>query len=391
MSRQMEVHILQNFAPSNLNRDDTGSPKDALFGGSRRARVSSQCFKRAMRQRFAVDSAGELPPEHLATRTQRVRARLTELLQERGRSEENVGAIITTALAGVGLKLDDEGMSQYLLFLGARELTRVAELIDEHWDALAGVAPDAEEGKTGSAAKRAARGKVPKPVSDAMLAALDGGKALDIALFGRMLADLPQKNQDAAAQVAHAISTHRVEREFDFYTAVDDLNPAADTGAGMLGTVEFTSACFYRYAALHLDLLASNLQRDDELAASGVRAFLRAMASAVPTGKQNSFAAHNLPAFIGVTVRENALPRNLVNAFEKPVHATSEKALTHASVECLVDEWVKLDAAYGAGDSSSEVYLNLTKATTDPLDDAGAHEAASLDELIDAVDAAVGR
>jgi CRISPR system Cascade subunit CasC len=379
MSRTLEIHMIQNFAPSNLNRDDTGSPKDAFFGGSRRARISSQCLKRSIRTRFASDPADRIPDEHLAVRTQRVTERLSELLEERGRSTDDTDAIIEVALGGLSLTLKD-GMSQYLLFLGNQELDRVAELIDEHWDALSGAVP--------SDGKKSGKPKLPKELTAGLDDALDGGKAIDVALFGRMLANLPHRNQDAAAQVAHAISTHKVEREFDFYTAVDDLNTAADTGAGMLGTIEFNSACFYRYAALDLDLLAANLLGDDELAIRGVGAFLRASIVAIPTGKQSSFAAHNPPSFVGVSVRSDAVPRNLVNAFEKPV-PNSDEGLTDRSVALLIEEWMKLDAAYGVGDNPSSAYMNLTDADSGDLNNADAKQVTSVEELVASVVSAV--
>ena len=379
MSRTLEIHMIQNFAPSNLNRDDTGSPKDAFFGGSRRARISSQCLKRSIRTRFASDPADLIPDEHLAVRTQRVTERLSALLEERGRLTDDTDAIIEVALGVLKLTLKD-GQSQYLLFLGNQELDRVAELIDEHWDALSAAVPS--EGKKGK------QTKLPKELATGLDNALDGGKAIDVALFGRMLANLPHRNQDAAAQVAHAISTHKVEREFDFYTAVDDLNTAADTGAGMLGTIEFNSACFYRYAALDLDLLAANLLGDKELAIRGVGAFLRASIVAIPTGKQNSFAAHNPPNFVGVSVRSNAIPRNLVNAFEKPV-GNSDNGLTDLSVALLIKEWLKLDAAYGVGDNPSSAYMNLTDADAEGLNNADAKQVTSVEELVASVVSAV--
>jgi CRISPR system Cascade subunit CasC len=195
-------------------------------------------------------------------------------------------------------------------------------------------------------------------VTKKALALLDGGKAVDIALFGRMLADLPQANQDAACQVAHAISTHRVEREFDYYTAVDDKGGADETGADMIGQIEFNSATFYRYAVLDLNKLVENLHGDQELALSAVEAFVTAMARAVPTGKQNTFAAHNAPDFIGISVRYLA-PMNLANAFEKPVTARMDRSLTEQSVERLSEADQKLSAVYG-DDKDRWLYLDLT-------------------------------
>jgi CRISPR system Cascade subunit CasC len=362
MKHLLEIHILQNFAPSNLNRDDTGSPKDAFFGGYRRGRISSQCLKRAMRE-YVRAHPGSLPPEALALRTKRLVQALVEQLKAKGRSEEEARQKVERALGGMGLKVDAEGKTQYLLFLGHREVAKIADLIHQHWDGLA--APQAEEEgskKKTKDAKRAAKEAVPEEIKKALGSVLDGGKALDVALFGRMLADLPEKNQDAACQVAHALSTHAVEREFDFYTAVDDLKPDENAGADMIGTVEFNSACYYRYAALDLEKLRANLQGDTQLMLGGLEAFLRAMVKAKPSGKQNSFAAHNDPEYVLLTVRQDADPRNLANAFEKPVRPSRERSLTEASVERLEAKWKKLSEAYGQ-DGEAWV-LNLTETTS---------------------------
>lgn len=391
MANLIEVHILQNFAPSNLNRDDTGSPKDALFGGYRRARISSQALKRAMRE-YVRDHPRGLAAEDMAVRTKQVVGEIARRLVARGRAAAEAQPRIVAALAGVNLKVEPDKESgiyqaQYLLFLGARELDNLAALIDEHWDSLAAGGADEGAAKGARKAKQTAREAVPQQVKAALNRVLDGGKAVDLAFFGRMLADLPEKNQDAACQVAHALSTHAVEREFDFYTAVDDVkdrDETADAGAGMLGTIEFNSACFYRYVALDLAQLRKNLQGDDELLLRGVGAFLRALAKAKPTGKQNSFAAHNDPAYIACTVRRDADPRNLANAFEKPVGRSDlrEMSLTAASVGRLEREWGKLDTAYGqAGDT---VTLNLT----DTASAVGA-PVPSLDALIERTLAAV--
>ncbi len=373
MANLIEVHILQNFAPSNLNRDDTGSPKDAIFGGYRRARISSQSLKRAMRE-YVRDHPQGLAAEDMAVRTKQVVGELVELLTARGRVETESQPRVVAALGGVGLKFEhdqesDTYQAQYLLFMGRRELERLAELIDQHWDQLDLTAPEPGAAKaTGKAGKQAARKAVPKAVTDALKRVLDGGKAVDLALFGRMLADLPEKNQDAACQVAHALSTHAVEREFDFYTAVDDvkdLDVNADAGAGMLGTIEFNSACFYRYVALDLAQLRKNLQGDDTLLLRGVEAFLRALAKAKPTGKQNSFAAHNDPAYIACTVRRDADPRNLANAFERPVGKSEwiKAGLTDSSVQRLEATWQKLDIAYGQAGTTFTMNLSDAPST----------------------------
>lgn len=375
MKHLIELHILQNFAPSNLNRDDTGSPKDAFFGGVRRGRISSQCLKRAARE--YVRAGGLVPPEHMARRTKRVTEELVRALQARGRPEAESLHKAIAALGGVGLKVKDaeEGKTEYLLFLGQAEVERVAEFIDRHWDALNAQAEPKGEKRKAKDAKKEAKAAIPPELKKALEKVLDGGRAVDVALFGRMLADLPQANQEAACQVAHALSTAALEREFDFYTAVDDLKPDDNAGADMLGTVEFGSSCFYRYVALDVTKLRENLQGDDELVLRGLEAFLRAMVKAKPSGKQNSFAAHNDPEYVAVTVRQGADPRNLANAFEKPVRPSPALSLTEASVERLEARWEKLAAAYGQ--NGPAFVLNLTDAQSrlgEPVE--------SLDELI---------
>ena len=187
--------------------------------------------------------------------------------------------------------------------------------------------------------------------------------SVDVALFGRMLAVMPEKNQHAACQVAHAISTHAVEREFDFYTAVDDLKPEDTAGADMMGTVEFNSACFYRYAVVDWEKLKANLQSDAELAEKGLKAFLEGFIVAEPTGKQNSFAAHNQPEFVAVSVRRNTAPSNLANAFETALRVRKDESLTRVSAEKLVEKSKKLRAVYG-GEGRTFV-LNLTETKLD--------------------------
>lgn len=334
-----EFHLIQNFAPSNLNRDDTGAPKDAMFGGWRRARVSSQCFKRAMR----LHAAQALPADACGVRTKRLHELLVRSLVAKGRTAADADARIRRALDACKLSVDEDGMTQYLLFLGRREIDAFATLIDQHWDALAPADGPAEAGKR---TKKQAKAAAPEAVVKAAPKLLDGGKAVDVAMFGRMLADLPGANQHAACQVAHAISTHKVDREFDYFTAVDDEAPADEPSVGMIDQVEFNSATFYRYALVDVDKLLGNLQADRELMLQGLVAFAEAMARALPTGKQNSFAAHNAPAFVGFVLR-HASPFNLANAFEKPITPRHEAALSALSVEALANHEQRLAALYG--------------------------------------------
>jgi CRISPR system Cascade subunit CasC len=353
---RIEIHLLQNFAPSNLNRDDTGSPKDAEFGGYRRARISSQCQKRAVRNYFRDHEL--IPVEHRATRTKRLLEHVRKRLDKPGRDEPAINRAVTTALAAGGLKLAERNLTQYLLFLGEGEIARFANLVDKHFEAL-GKEPEAAsaDGKKKTAKKEKAEAKsaAPEEVQKAVPALLDGGKAADLALFGRMLADLPDKNVDAACQVAHALSTNKIHSmEMDYYTAVDDINNDSP-GADMIGTVEFNSACFYRYANLDLHQLDHNLQGDTELARTTVEAFLKGFIHAIPTGKQNSFAAHNKPSLVFAVVRDGP-PVSLANAFVRPITPAGDKSLIDRSIEGLDEYYGRLVGMYGAdGEKASAV------------------------------------
>lgn len=335
MKTIIEIHALQNFAPSNLNRDDTGAPKDALFGGTRRARVSSQCSKRAVREYFK-----EQNKDWVADRTKRIvdalKKRIQPIIQDqKDFTEENLAKAIEAAVSSLGsnkkVKVDKERKTDVLLFLSPMEINDLAKVITEFYNDLL---------------KAKLSDEVVQSVNDALDGENKSRLSLDVALFGRMLAVIPEKNQNAACQVAHSISTHAVEREFDFYTAVDDLKPEDTAGADMMGTVEFNSACFYRYAAVDWDKLVTNLQGNVELATKGLHAFLEGFIVAEPTGKQNTFAAHNPPEFVAVSVRRNTAPRNLANAFETAIRVNKNDSLTKESAARLSSKALALDKLY---------------------------------------------
>jgi CRISPR system Cascade subunit CasC len=244
--------------------------------------------------------------------------------------------------------------------LGQQEIAALANVVDAHWDDLstavaAPTPPATTEGdkktkvKTAKQKKAEAKDAIPAEVAKKVKAIFNGGKAADVALFGRMLADQPDLSIDAACQVAHALSTNRVSMEMDFFTAVDDLKEKReeeDAGAGMLGTVEFNSACFYRYANIDLDQLTKNLQGDATLARQTVEAFLKAAIHAIPTGKQNTFAAHNPPSLVLAVVRGQGL-YSLANAFEKPIQPDRQRGLVQNSVRALDTYWGRLARMFG--------------------------------------------
>lgn len=344
----LELHILQNFAPSNLNRDDTNSPKQCDFGGYRRARVSSQSWKRAMRRYFEAD--GLLPEADRSMRTKRVvTEKLAPALVAYGKEPAQAEAVARALLAAAGIGFHPTtGLNQYLLFLGQREVDHMVDTALKHWDALAAVAAKEgekkEQKKEGD--KKEKKTGVPPEVARDIRQAFDGGRAASVAMFGRMLAGAADLNVDAAAQVAHAISTHAVETEFDFYTAMDDLKPDETAGADMMGAVEFNSACFYRYMNVNVDELRKNLQSDEELVRAALDAFVRSSVAAIPTGKQNSMAAHNPPSIVLAVVADDA-PRNLANAFVRPISGRRGGGLIADSARAMLATREDLAAMYG--------------------------------------------
>lgn len=338
----VELHVLQNFAPSCLNRDDTNTPKDCEFGGYRRARISSQCLKRAARRYF--QEQGLFPSANLATRTKRVVDAVIERLPAGLQTDNSrAAAAVTAALATKGIKSDDETrLTQYLVFLSDEELTQLASVVENHFEELA--AP-ASKGKSKKDAKKDANPEIAKEVD----ALLEKGVAYDLAMFGRMLADLPDRNRHAACQVAHALSTNAVKMETDYFTAVDDIKPEDTQGADMLGTVDFNSSCFYRYSCVSLDLLKRNLGHDGEEAKKALRGYLLAAINAIPTGRQNGSAAFNPPSAVLAVIRKHG-QWSLANAFAQPVRPSAKKSIIEQSIEQMDRYWGRLSETYGDDD-----------------------------------------
>ena len=283
----VDFHILQTVPPSCINRDDTGSPKTAVYGGVTRARVSSQAWKHAMRAAFAENARLDV-----GKRTKKaadlVRDQILALAQE-----ADADKLAKKALDSAGIKSDDKG-TKALFFMSTAQAKALAEL------AVAGSANKKEYQK-----------------------ALSAAPSMDMALFGRMVADNPSLNYDAAAQVAHSISTHAVQNEYDYFTAVDDCQAEDNAGAGHLGTVEYNSSTLYRYATVNVMKLAGAGRLGAEQAAETVRAFGEAFLFSMPTGKQNSFANRTLPDAVYVTIREDQ-PVNLCGAFERAVPRSTQ-------------------------------------------------------------------
>jgi CRISPR system Cascade subunit CasC len=353
---KIEIHLLQNFAPSCLNRDDTNTPKECDFGGVRRARISSQCFKRAIRQHFEKNGSVTV-----GTRTKLIASKIASSLIEKGRPENQVLPVIESALAGLKIKFD-EGKTQYLLFISPDEVEAITVLIDQHWDQLIKLiseTDDTQAKKTARDAKKDAKAALSKELVEALEKALKGSDAVDIALFGRMLADTPKGNIDAACQVGQAISTHAASLEMDFFTAVDDENPKEETGAGMLGYTGFQSACLYRYALIDVDQLKSNLGDDLDATKKAVEALLWAFCEAEPSARQNSMPAHNRPSLGLFVARGKGVPTSLANAFCKPVNVKQGSAdLIGASFAAFDSYYKKLSDVYEAFDGATQAVFS---------------------------------
>lgn len=329
MSTYVDIHIIQNLPPSCVNRDDSGSPKSAIYGGVRRLRVSSQSWKRAARLYF--DDL--LDASDVGVRTKRVAGVLAakiaedapELTESALSLAEGVFKTAKIKLSPPRGKKNAPQESGYLMFLSAGQIGRLAELAIT--SARGGEALDARTVK-----------KIFKETH-----------AVDIALFGRMVADDTDLNVDAACQVAHAISTHAAENEYDFFTAVDDQKSRSeeeeDAGAGMMGTVEFSSATMYRYATVNLDMLVKNLG-DGEAALRALEVFIKGFCLSMPTGKQNTFANRTVPETVVVSVREDQ-PVSLVGAFEKPIPQDADRGYVDRSVESLVRYSSTIEENYG--------------------------------------------
>ena len=322
----IELHILQSFPVTCLNRDDLGAPKSAVFGGVQRARVSSQCWKRAIRELAADSKPSSMRGLYMATR-------LTAILSAQGVDEaqaKSAAETVVDSIAGTDKKnKKEEHKTTVALFFSEGELSAIA----------AGIKAQMDEGKKLDIKK----GYLSKAIKNASVK-----DAADIAIFGRMVADDHTLTLEGAGLFSHALSTHGVSNELDFFSAVDDTKKDADdAGAGHIGSLEFNSACYYRYVGINLGLLkdAAHLGHfTPEELKSVLTAFLRAAVLAVPNARKNSMFGFNPPAYV-LGLRRTGQPISLVNAFEKPVTADGE-GYTTPSEKALKAHWDNLKKLY---------------------------------------------
>ncbi|MBA0050163.1 type I-E CRISPR-associated protein Cas7/Cse4/CasC [Streptomyces sp. AJS327] len=388
----LDIHVLQTVPPSNLNRDDTGMPKTAVYGGVRRARVSSQAWKRATRLGFNET----LPPSELGVRTRKVAELLGERITERAPALRPVAVELAaeTLRTATGTKIEvpprrqkkdvEEGAqepapeSSYLLFLSALQLDALAALATE------GAGTEGAGAESVEALKKFLKTKENR---SRVKEAVDTRHSVDIALFGRMVADSADLTVDAAVQVAHALGVHGSEIESDYFTAVDDRSKAAEeSGAGMIGTVDFNSATLYRYAALDVNQLRQNLgglknKGAEEPTQRAVVAFLENFLLSLPNGKSNSFAHQTVPAAAVVKLRSRR-PVSFVGAFEEPVPRGENGGYMQNSCERLAKHASDLEHQLGLADAEHSWVLRFGDETS-ALSALGTQ--LPLDELLTAV------
>lgn len=324
----VDIHAIQTVPPSNINRDDTGRPKTAEYGGVTRARVSSQSWKKAIREYFVSKNDKE---KLVGIRS----LRITKLIaDEILKKEEALDMESAIELANNVIKLldispkNDKNENEYIIdalfFISKTQARELADIALKYKEEI-----NEKEKKDSTI----------KDIKKKAVEIMNANHSVDIALFGRMLASNPILNVDASAQVAHAISTHSIQTEFDFFTATDDLSPEDNAGAGMLGTVEFNSSTLYRYANIAVHELLSQLNNDKEATVEAVKLFVEAFTLSMPTGKVNTFANQTLPQAILVTIRKDR-PINLVSAFESPVK--TKEGYVKKSIDNLKEEYKKI-------------------------------------------------
>jgi CRISPR system Cascade subunit CasC len=323
MSNFIQIHLLTSYPPSNLNRDDLGRPKTAIMGGKNRLRVSSQSLKRAWRTSSIFTEAMN---GHVGIRTKRMGIEVYEALKSKGVKEDNAKewAKQVAEVFGKGKKANaanplDELEIEQLVHFSPEEKTAIFALIEKL-----------------AASKDA-------PSGDDLKLLRENHTAVDIAMFGRMLASSPAFNTEAAVQVAHAITVHDVAVEDDYFTAVDDLNKGEeDLGAAHIGETEFSAGVFYLYLCINRDLLQENLS-DKTLADKAVAALVEAASKVSPTGKQNSFASRAYASYI-LAEKGEQQPRSLSVAFLKPVRG--EDILSKAIAE-IESKRANMEKVYG--------------------------------------------
>ena len=357
----IELHILQSFPVTCLNRDDLGAPKSARFGGVERARVSSQCWKRAVRE-LAHETC---PALFGASRSKILGPAVEKTAKELGADENLAAAVREIVLEAMGKDEKKSGMVKTLFFFSPESLKNVVKTLV---DSEKGLSPEIVAGLLSADDKAVKKAKKDAEKSSKDLLKAFGESvtdAADIALFGRMVADDASQTVEGAALFSHALSTHAVRSELDFFSAVDDEKKGADdAGAGQIGTIEYNSACYYRYVGVNLDLLRQSKLFDQAQHKAVLENFIRAALLANPAARKNSMFGQGLPSYI-LAVKRTGQPISLANAFEKPVETKKGSGYVEPSIAALKKEWADLKTAFGIG---GDVEYEIEKGKDGSLD-----------------------
>lgn len=385
----VNYHILISHNSSCLNRDDMGMQKTAVFGGTRRVRISSQSLKREMRRPRLPEHSPNYWLQNLGEPSIRTRdlSKLNEKFIEELGDEfepvfvtEAIDRFVKTAKATTGdaegdaadeesddtaEKGDTKKASKKIAVAPwvtneIREICRVIKAVKEEGltaDELKKIEEafnkQKKKKKSQDDFKDEAIGKkIEKQLKEKTEAVKNAlASAVDIALFGRMATSGLMTSVDGAMAVAHAITTHTVDGDIDWFTAVDDLiQDSGETGSGHLDTQEFSAGVFYRYASLNLSLLQKNLGVDRARALEIAKHFLHLLATTVPSAKQNSFAAFNPTDFALVSLSD--MPISLANAFEEPVSRGKSGGFRKPSINAFCDYKQRIYDGYGLQDAT---------------------------------------
>jgi CRISPR system Cascade subunit CasC len=364
----IEIHIAQSFPATCLNRDDLGSPKSMTLGGVSRARISSQCLKRAIRL-TARDYAPEL---FKGKRTRLIVDPIIQRLLQAGIDETVASAAakaITNELATTDEKAEGNGGGNKVktaFFISNAELDSIAGVLAEKISGDAALAAElvklsevkeqSAENDAKTDEKKKVNGNGKEKVSKAVKAlsklastAIKGvqlADAADIALFGRMAASDHSLTVEGAASFGHAVSTHKCVNDLDFFAAVDDLQDKNESGAAITSVQEFNSATYYRYAALNINLLKENLPTlTTEELRRVADSFIRAVLVSVPSARRNSMNGATLPSYVLGIAKLAGQQLQLVDAFEKPI--SSRNGLVEGSVAALKAHHESLKSTWG--------------------------------------------
>ena len=375
MSEFIQLHSLTSYPPSNLNRDDLGRPKTAVMGGTQRLRVSSQSLKRAWRE---SDIFKEALSGHIGIRTKEMGVyiykalttgcSLEDVIDGNGDANSKFSPISESKakkyaqeIAGVFGKVKTVKKSKD----DDTKETVTDSSLDLKLEQLAHFSPN-EIQLIGSLLEKISESGDELTKDDKLLLRKEH-TAVDIAMFGRMLASSPIYNTEAAIQVSHAITVHKVAVEDDYFTAVDDLNNSDDnSGAAHIGESEFASGLFYNYICINRTLLAENLGGNEELVNKALRSLVEAAAKVAPSGKQNSFASRAYASYI-MAEKGTQQPRSLSVAFLK---ALNGKDLLAESISILKDTNEKMKNVYGeCSDDNCEMNVHAGEGSlSDVLD-----------------------